>query len=496
MNYKIKQYALTVFMAAMGSAVYAQELNSAYFIDGVTSRHELNPAFGNDQSYFSFPALGSFNVKLQGNFGLQDVLFKNPSSGYYNRTFMHPDVSVGEALSGFNKGDNKILEDLSITILSAGFKGFGGYNTVELKERSVGGISLPYELFEFAKDINNRSYEFDDIRAKVNIYTELAFGHSHQISDKLRIGAKVKLLFGHANADLSIEDMKANLVGNQWQLSSGKAEANVNMKDIKFKNKVSEYKVSGTYEHVDFGETDIDGVGISGFGLGLDLGAEYQVMEGLKVSAAVKDIGFISWSNNYLLKQRKSTFTFDGFHDVAIKGDDAKPGELLDDKANGYADQLSDFMSLSNEGDTGGKTTALAATISLAGEYTLPMYQPLSAGLLFQQRINGPFSWTEGRLSANWKPLSWLNGGMNFGLSTFGASAGWIINFHPNGFNFFVGMDHILGKMSKEMVPLSSNASFSMGMAFTWGGSKKEKQAANRSVAIPETRYDSDDYNW
>lgn len=496
MNYNIKHFALAAIMAASGNIVQAQELNSAYFMDGMTSRHELNPAFGNDQSYFSFPLLGSLNLKLQGNFGIQDVLFKNPNSGYYNRTFMHPDVSVSEALSGFNKGANKITEDISITILSAGFKGLGGYNTIELKERSVGGISVPYELFEFAKDLNNRSYEFDDIRAKVNLYTELAFGHSHQVSEKLRVGAKVKLLFGHANADLTIEDMKANLVGNQWQLSSKKAEANINMKGIKFKNKTSDYKVSGTYEHVDLGETDIDGLGVSGFGLGLDLGAEYEVIEGLKVSAAVKDIGFISWKNNYLLKQRKSTFTFDGFHDIAIKSDDSKPGELLDDKMDGYADQLSDFMALNNEGDTGSKSTTLAATISLGGEYTLPMYQALSAGLLFQQRINGPFSWTEGRVSANWKPLSWLNGGMNFGVGTFGASAGWIVNFHPKGFNFFVGMDHILGKMTKEMVPLSSNASFSMGMAFTWGGSKKEKQSTNRPVAVPETRYDDEGITW
>jgi hypothetical protein len=492
-----KQYAIATFLAASAGVVQAQEFSSAYFLDGVTSRHEQNPAFGNDQNYFSFPALGSLNLKLQGNFGVQDILFKNPQSGYYNRTFMHPDVSVSDALSGFNKGANKITEDVAITFLSMGFQGLGGYNTIELKTKSVGGVSVPYELFEFANDLKNKNYEFDDIRAKVSLYTELAFGHSHQVSEKLRVGAKVKLLFGHANADLTIEDMTANLVGNQWVLSSKKAEANVNMKGITFKNKVSDYKTTGTYEHVDLGETDVDNVGVSGFGLGLDIGAQYEIIQGLKVSAAVKDIGFISWSNNHLLKQRSSTFNFNGFHDVAIKSDDTKPGETLDDKMDGYADQLSDFMSLSNEGDTGGKTTSLAATVCLGGEYTLPMYEPLTAGLLFQQRINGPFSWTEGRISANWKPLSWLNGGLNFGVNTFGTSAGWIVNFHPNGFNFFVGMDHIFGKMTKEMVPLSSNASFSMGIAFTWGGSKKEKRARTVEAPVaPPINYDNDYQVW
>ena len=32
----------------------------------------------------------------------------------------------------------------------------------------------------------------------------------------------------------------------------------------------------------------------------------------------------------------------------------------------------------------------------------------------------------------------------------------------------FIGMDHILGKTSKEMIPLSSNASITLGMNIAW----------------------------
>ena len=45
---------------------------------------------------------------------------------------------------------------------------------------------------------------------------------------------------------------------------------------------------------------------------------------------------------------------------------------------------------------------------------------------------------------------------------------GWVINIHPKAYNFFIGMDHILGKMSKEAIPLSSNASIAVGMNITW----------------------------
>lgn len=483
MNTRNFKFALTVIMTVIAGNIFGQGFNSSYFNEGVTSRHEMNAAFEGEYNYVAIPILGSLNIKKQGNFGLQDVLFKNPETGYYNRTFMHPDVSTDEALSGFSSGANKMLADANIALISAGFKSFGGYNIIELKSKSSVGLSVPYELLEFAKNTSNKSYEFDNISTKAFSYVELALGHSRQFTEKLRLGTKLKFLFGLANADLQIENMRADLSGDQWLITSDKAEANVNIKRIQFKNTTSNYEYrSGSYEHVDLGETEIDGFGIGGFGLGLDLGAEYHILDGLKVSAAINDLGFISWNNNYLLRQRERTFRFNGFHDVAVKSEKTNKGDILDDQFDDYSDQLSDFASLNNEGDTGGKTTALAATINLGGEYTLPSYNELSFGLLAQQRINGKFSWTEGRLSANWGPLSWLNGGANIAVSTLAVSAGWILNIHPKGFNFFVGMDHILGKTSKEFIPLKSNASISLGMSITWGGSKKEKDNNSKQL--------------
>ena len=55
---------------------------------------------------------------------------------------------------------------------------------------------------------------------------------------------------------------------------------------------------------------------------------------------------------------------------------------------------------------------------------------------------------------------------VNYGVGTFGDSFGWIVNIAPKGFNLFVGMDHTLGKLSKEYIPLGSNAQFSFGINF------------------------------
>lgn len=467
MKYK---HLLAAALMMTGGAAMAQNLNSAYFTDDYKFRHDMNPAFENTQSYFSIPALGNINVNLQGNFGYKDVVQKNPMYGQElgakkMTTFMNPYISTSDALSGFSTGRNRIVGDVNLMILSMGFKGFGGYNTIELSSKTSFGVSLPYELFEFAKNTGNKSYDMGNIGVAARSYAELAFGHSHKINEKLRIGAKLKFLFGVADADLRLEDVKADLSGTDKWTVSGKANAQVSMKGFTYKTSRDEYNNpnKGEYDKID--DVDVDGAGLGGFGMAVDLGAVYKINENLKVSASLLDLGFINWSNNMKAVNRAESFEFNGFHDTAVKSD---RGETIDDKLDDYGDQITDFINLKDEGDQGKRTTGLAATLNLGAEYSLPMYDKLSFGFLSSTRIHGDYSWSEGRFSANWKPLKWLDGGVNFAVSSFAASMGYVLNIHPKGYNFFIGMDHILGKTSKEFIPLSSNASIAVGMSVTW----------------------------
>lgn len=489
-----KKYILSASLLMLGGAAMAQNLNSAYFTEGYHYRHNLNPAFGDSCSFISIPALGNISVNTRGNFGYQDVVMKNPMYGQPGQkrmtTFMNPYISTGDALKGFSKGDNKIVGDVNLTILAAGFKAFGGYNTIELSEKTSFGMVLPYELFEFAKNTGNQNYNIGDVSLRARSYAELALGHSRQITEKLRMGAKLKFLLGVGAADVELKDVQANLAGtDQWTLS-GQGTAQVSVKGFTYKSKVSEYNdpshvspdgTQGKYEHVD--DVDVDGFGLNGFGMALDLGAEYKINDDWRVSAAVMDLGFINWSNNMKAVNAKNQFVFNGFHDTTVG---SGSGGTLDDKMDSYGDQLSDFANLKDMGDAGSRSTALAATINLGAEYTLPMYKKLSFGALSSTRLNGSYTWTEGRVSANWKPLSWLDGGVNFAVNSFSTSMGWVLNIHPSGYNLFIGMDHLLGKTSKEFIPLSSNASIAIGMNVAWGGvsqKKLEKESKKKAVA-------------
>lgn len=450
---------LVIALSAVTTVAVAQAPNSSYFTEGFVYRHDMNPAFGNEQNYIAIPAIGSINAKTMGNFGYEDVVRDNPlypsQSSKKKTTFLNP--YIDDPLSGFNSGWNRVGAQADIAVLSSGFKAFGGYNTVEINSRTTVNVKLPYEVLEFATNMGNDNYDIGDIYANGQSFVELNFGHSHNIGKNWRVGAKLKFLFGIADADVQMKDAKAYLTGDTWTINAD-AQAHMSMKGFKYKSKQKEYKTEsrGTYDHID--DVDVDGGGIGGFGMAVDLGAVYT-MENWQFSAALMDLGFISWSNDMYATNREKTFTFDGFHDIGVHRDE----NPIDDPGKSYGDQLSDFYNLQDQGDQDSRTTGIGARMNFGVSYTLPKYDKLSFGLLSATRFLGKHSWTEGRLSANWAPLKWLDGNVNVAVNTYTASFGWLVNVHPKGFNFFVGMDHLIGKVSNEMIPLSSNAALSLG---------------------------------
>lgn len=464
MNTTHKRSLMALALTAITTAAIAQAPNSGYFTDDFKYRHDLNPAYANEQNYVAVPVLGSLNVKLMGNFGYEDVVRDNPlypnSSGKKKTTFLNPYLS--DPLKGFSDGNNKIGLQADIAILSAGFKAWGGYNTIELNSRTTVNMKLPYELLKFAVDMGNDNYDIGDISANAQSFVELAFGHSRKITDNLRAGAKVKLLFGIADADVKMKDVTAHLTGDTWTIH-GDAQAHMSMKGFKYKSERKDYNVEGAGSYERINDVDVDGAGLGGFGMAVDLGAVYT-MGDWEFSAALLDLGFISWSNDMYATNKDKDFTFDGFHDMGVHSDN----DPIDGQVDSYGDQISDFYNLQDQGDKGGRTTGIGARMNLAASYTLPMYNKMKFGLLSATRFLGTHTWTEGRLSANWTPLTWLDGNVNLGVNSYTTSFGWLVNVHPKGFNFFVGMDHMIGKVSNEMIPLSSNAAVTVGFNATF----------------------------
>ncbi len=458
MKSMIKKTALSLMLASFAGGAMAQ-LNSGYFLEGYTYRHELNPAY-TGESYVSFPILGQLNVGVRGNMGLKNFLFNTPTYGL--TTALNPEVSADQFLGDLND-ENTLQLDFKTTIFSVGFKAFGGFNTVGLNMRMNAGVNLPYGLFEFAKKgmQGDTYYTMDDLSVQARGYAELAFGHARQINDNLSLGAKLKVLLGGADLDATVENMDVRLSQEQW-LVRAHAKVNTALKGAQYT-----LDEDGLVDGI-----DVESPGLGGFGLGLDLGATYKftegVLKGLTLSAAVLDLGFINWSDNIVAYNEGEDFVFNGFQNIAIDSESGK-GKELDDQFDDLQDDLEKLYNVRTDGQVGSRSTNLSATMNLGVEYALPAYDKLKFGLLSSTRFNGPFTWTEARLSANVNPTSWFGAGVNYAYSTFGSSMGLILNFHPKGFNFFVGTDCMLGEVNSQFIPMNSNANVSMGINFILG---------------------------
>lgn len=455
-----KYFILAAVLAANSLCTFAQNINSAYYLDGYLYRHEMNPALDNDSTtYIAVPMAGNISANMRGNFGYENILHRNPRGGKSLCTFMSPYLDTDKVMEGFNKDGNRIIAEIRATIASVGFKKWNGYNTVEVNARGQVGVSAPYELFEFARKIGNEKYDIGDVNANVQSFVEVAVGHSRQLNDKVRVGAKVKLLFGLEDIDLSMKDMKADLTASDKWTISGDVKLDASMKQLEYESETKKYHYKeGTYERIR--KIEPKGLGVNGFGMSIDAGAEWKPNESWELSAALLDLGFICWGNNHQAINREKKFDFYGFHDIAARAD--RPNSLKEQK-NNYGDQIADFINLSDNGDQGSRFTGIGTTLNVGAKYTNPTNEYFDFAVLSSTRLRGEYSWTEVRGFMNWRSSSFFSASMNLSYGTFGGGFGWMMNFHPKFINLFLGMDYVVGKMSKEFIPLNSKGSLNAG---------------------------------
>ena len=441
-------------MVMMSFPLRAQNNASGYFLEDYTYRYEMNPAIGNSRNFIAMPALGNMNVAMQGNLHVDDVIFNVDGR---TTTFLNPQVGVKEVMDGISE-KNRIGANVKLTLLAAGFKAFGGYNTVTINARTAAEAQLPKSIFSLAKEgVVNRTYDITDLRAYGSAYGEIALGHSHALGDKWRIGGTLKFLVGGGYVDASLRYAQLVLGENDW-LVVADADLSANVKGLSYKTKVNDRT-----NHRYVNGADIDGTGINGFGAAIDLGATYKPGRDWTLSVAVTDLGFIKWHNNMLASTNgPKTFNTDRY--IFNVDDDAD--NSFSNEWERMKDGLSSLYELEDMGDTGSKTRMLGATVNAGVEFTLPAWRRLSFGLLNTTRIQGEYSHTDFRLSANIAPAKCFDASVNMSAGTFGVGFGWLLNVHTKGFNMFLGMDRTPFRLAKQYVPLNSNASFNFGLNF------------------------------
>ncbi|MEG2336975.1 MAG: DUF5723 family protein, partial [Bacteroidales bacterium] len=184
---------MSIILLCLFSQSSAQTNRTGYFMDKYSHRHIYNPALSPTWGYISIPVVGLFSIGTESNLSLSKFLFPLENSKQLG-TFMHPDISSDQFLSGLHQ-QNYFSLDNTIDILSFGFyTGQSSFWTFDLSLKTNFQFNIPYEFFNFVKNgmsSSQTNYQIKDMEFGFNSYVDLSLGYAQDIGDEWRVGGKL-----------------------------------------------------------------------------------------------------------------------------------------------------------------------------------------------------------------------------------------------------------------------------------------------------------------
>ncbi|GAB6012083.1 DUF5723 family protein [Viscerimonas tarda] len=437
----------------------------SYFIESAYNRTALNPALRPNSSYIGFPLLTGMGAEYKTNtFNLDNFTRK---IGNERVTFMNSAVSASDFLSNISD-DNYLSTDFSYDVLAVGFYKNDAFWNINLGVKTHTDINLPKGFFSLLKEGFDQniptSYDLKGINATANSYVELGVSYSRPfLNNNLIVGTKLKLLGGIANFDLEAKKLSIEAGPDRW-IAQSRVTLAASAPGLKPKYKEKEKENGETQEKLD-GFDIGNWSGLSGYGLGFDIGAVYDfkdlaalppVFNNLKASLSFTDIGFISWS------KANSVHLASPDGDIEISPNDynihTNGTTSLEDIFDDVTDDLEQAIDL-KEDKVGGRSTSLRTTMNVGLEYAF-LNNTLSAGLLYSNRFGNYFNMQELTLSGNYRPKNWVAASLSYSFlhSNFNTFGGAIYLTPLKVFNLFVAGDYIIYNVSPQFVPSTSKA--------------------------------------
>lgn len=460
MNKKIL-VAASIFATAI--TAQAQYLRTSYFMEGASTRVQMNPGLQPTRGYLNLPLIGGFNVTANTNsLGINDIIdITKDGNDFLNNNTLY------NAL----KQDNRFNMNLNTNLLSFGWYKGKNFWSVNAGLRMDIGAQINKDMFTMMRTMN--SFDIDNIAGRehdykmgnqsinMNAYAEVGLGFSRRITEKLTVGARAKVLLGLARTEVNIEQFDLGLevpeirVGQEefsqedWYGKNYSYDAKANI--------VTTLKGGGmTFDPetnmINGFDLDASSFGIAGTGFGVDLGASYSIFNNLTVSAAVLDLGVMKWNKN-----NTTMATVEGHQNVTISEDNYDQyigGDLLSlDRFDFKKDEEADYKS----------STKLSTTILLAAEYGL-LNNKLSVGAVYSSRFVQPKTQTELTFLATYRPSNAFNAAISYSpILSGGKSFGLALKLGP----IFAGTDYMyFGGNSKTINGF-------IGLSLPLGGKRK-----------------------
>ena len=406
-------------------SLFAQQDLTLYNMEMVPQRMYQNPALKPFTSVnIGLPAISSIYLNgVNSGFKLTQLIRKRSDDSL--------NVDADNFLKHLGK-KNYLMASGQVDILSFGFQTRKkNYFSLNITEKVNFLFKYPKSFIEFLWKGNGGMLDEEvklNFRVNFSHYREYGFGYARDWNDKLRLGAKLKYLYGMSNIWTKKADIGMTTASNNFditthadiQLMTSGMDTSLESSD----NKVKQYLMKKKNK-----------------GVGLDIGGVYQFTDKISFSGSIIDFGFIRWksfTNNLESKNGKGEFTYQGLPlDQLITNDTLTIEDLLSD----LADSASDAMKI----DTTYRaySTWLPSKIYLSGNYKVTSKS--NAGALFYTQFYDHSVHPAIALSFNQRVMRWMSASVSWSAYNRSiANVGLGLSLNAGPVQLYIASDNIL----------------------------------------------------
>lgn len=425
-----------------------------------------NPAFKQDaRVQVVQPLLGSsFNLEtLHSGFTLRDLFVDLDDDPLR----IDPDQLI-DAL----RPTNYLVSNFSVMPLAVAFQvqdkwQIGIHTAVQTRNELTYSDGLPGLLWRgngaYLDEMTDLGLSFD-----VLAYSEVGVSASTDISDKVRVGGRLKLLQGLLNVSTDHRASDLSLYTNPefYQLTFDYDYrlrfASAFDADIDSLSDITNLEVNGAGQ----------AFGFSNPGVALDLGVQFMPIEKLTINASVVNLGRISWRNSASVFATEGSLTFEGLDPFSdeIDADSATIQQAVGQSLEAFLDSASAAIELgSPEEDR--YSTGLPARYFLSGTYDVTDFFRAGAALS-GEAYRGGFNQTF-MLNATLRPVHWFTVGLNYAYDNrYRSMLGMQGRLNLKFLQFYAAAGNVLAPFQLGRLRA---VSYQFGLNLTFG--RKAKQA-------------------
>ena len=297
----MKKLYIILAVLLLAGGIKAQYANQQVLFKNLPQAKYLNPGLSSEYTgYFSLPMLSGYGVSVS-------------NSGFaFKDAFTNGDIDLNNLLSTV-KDNNFINLGISSDIIAFGFKSGKNNFSFNLSPKTDINFSYSKPVLDFLINGNGglvgQTLSLDGLGFNVSSYLESGIGYSRELTDKLTVGARFKIISGLNNLSADLDGVSLHTSDEDYSLTAN--------------SEFGAYSAGlAPYAYVEFMSDllpNLFGAGnvtsnnplpkfTQNLGLGLDLGADYKLSDKISLFGSVVDLGYIKWADQYAGSSKTQEF--------------------------------------------------------------------------------------------------------------------------------------------------------------------------------------------